>query len=133
MTSQAAGIPFPRGNLAGAILAGAAPHDISTEDTSALSLAPPSTEQSSLYAYITEAVTSAPPSEDPAEPSWHERMLMYESVIIEDLAAWLNVGGLDGVGFDGEVSAGDVKKWCEAKSVCCVWRTRVGGAERKRL
>ncbi|SPO02548.1 uncharacterized protein DNG_05221 [Cephalotrichum gorgonifer] len=109
-------------------------HDVSTGDDSALSLAlPPTTEESSLYAQITKAVTSAPPSTDPANPSFHEKILMYESIIVEDLAAWLNTGALDGVGYDGEVSAQDVKKWCEAKSVCCVWRYRMGGAERRML
>lgn len=108
------------------------PHDVSLPTDDSLALAP-TTEEATLHAYITKAVTTAPRSGDPGEPSWWERMLMYESVIVEDLAAWLNTGGLDGVGFDGEVSAGEVKGWCEAKSVCCVWRTRVGGAERKRL
>lgn len=106
-------------------------HDVSLDDS--LALAPTTTEESTLQDAITKAVTSAPRSEDPTEPSWHERMLMYESVIVEDLAAWLNTGALDGVGYDGEVSAYEVKGWCEARSVCCVWRTRMGGEERKRL
>lgn len=105
-------------------------HDVSLDDSLALA---PTTEESSLHDAITRAITSAPRSEDPANPSWHERILMYESVIVEDLAAWLNTGALDRVGFDGEVSALEVKRWCEAKSVCCVWRTRMGGEERKRL
>lgn len=108
------------------------PNDVSLPTDDSLAL-PTTTEEATLHAYITKAVTSAPRSDDPAEPSWWEKMLMYESVIVEDLAAWLNTGGLDGVGFDGEVSAGEVKGWCEARSVCCVWRTRVGGAERKVL
>lgn len=108
------------------------PNDVSLPTDDSLAL-PPTTEEATLHAYITKAVTSVPRSDDPERPSWWERMLMYESVIVEDLAAWLNTGGLDGVGFDGEVSAGEVKGWCEARSVCCVWRTRVGGAERKVL
>lgn len=108
------------------------PNDVSLPTDDSLALAP-TTEEANLHAYITKAVTSAPRSDDPEKPSWWEKMLMYESVIVEDLAAWLNMGGLDAVGFDGEVSAEEVKGWCEAKSVCCVWRMRAGGAERKVL
>ena len=107
-----------------------AAHDVSLD--ASLALQPSTEEESSLHDYITRAVTSAPRG-GPREPGWYERMLMYESVIVEDLAAWLNTGPLGVVGFDGEVSAGEVKGWCEARSVCCVWRERLRGGERKRL
>jgi hypothetical protein len=90
-------------------------------------------DQSSLMSCITQAVQSAPPTNDPAQPSWHEKMLMYEPVILEDLAAWLNTGPLTNEGYDGEVSPGEVKQWCESKSVCCLWRMNISGKERKRF
>ncbi|KAJ4287880.1 5'-flap endonuclease [Collariella sp. IMI 366227] len=34
----------------------------------------------------------------PASPSWHEKMLMYDPIVIEDLTTWLNAGQLDRVG-----------------------------------
>ncbi|KAK4244246.1 hypothetical protein C7999DRAFT_17469 [Corynascus novoguineensis] len=104
-----------------------------TEDTEASLVASPTSQQVSLFQYITKAIVNAPRATNPAEPSWHEKMLMYDPIILEDLTAWLNAGQLDKVGYDGEVSPGDVKKWCESKSVCCLWRVNLRGQERKRF
>jgi hypothetical protein len=95
-------------------------------------LAPTSGEED-LFRCITQAIITAPRSSDPSNPNWHEKMLMYDPVILEDLTAWLNAGQLDRVGYDGEVSPELVKKWCESKSVCCLWRENLRGKERKRL
>ncbi|KAK0669078.1 putative structure-specific endonuclease subunit SLX4 [Cercophora samala] len=103
------------------------------EDTEMSLVASPTTEQVSVFAYITKAITTAPPSKDPTDPSWYDKILMYDPIILEDLASWLNAGQLDKVGFDGEVSPADVKQWCESKSVCCLWRVSLRGLERKRL
>lgn len=103
------------------------------EDTEMTLDLSPTAQQSVLFSHITRAVTSAPRTTDPENPSWHEKMLMYDPVILEDLAAWLNEGQLTRVGYDGEASPMDVKKWCESKSVCCLWRGTNRGQERKRL
>ena len=92
-----------------------------TEDTETSLIGRPTTQDVSVFSYITRAVVDAPRTKDPANPSWHEKMLMYDPIILEDLTAWLNAGRLDQVGFDGEVAPEDVKKWCESKSVCCLW------------
>lgn len=103
-------------------------------DDSVLSLtSSPTSQQARLFGYITDAVRTAPRSRDPENPSWHEKMLMYDPVVLEDLTAWLNAGQLDRVGFEEEVSCGDVKKWCESKSVCCLWKVNINGKERKRF
>ena len=104
-----------------------------TEDSETSLMASPTTQQVTLFRYITQAVISAPRTTDPANPSWHDKMLMYDPVILEDLTGWLNAGQLDRVGHDGEVSPGDVKRWCESKSVCCLWRENLRGKERKRF
>ncbi|KAI1453091.1 hypothetical protein F4805DRAFT_470361 [Annulohypoxylon moriforme] len=107
--------------------------DLSLSEDADTSLAlSPTDQQTELFKYITRAVTSAPRSKDPANPSWHEKMLLYDPIVLEDLAAWLNAGGLSGVGYDGEVGPGDVKRWCESKSVICLWRQNLRGKERKR-
>lgn len=107
---------------------------LSTTDDNDLSLvAPPDDEQVVLFDHITKAIKSAPRSTDPANPSWYEQILLYDPLVLEDLAAWLNSGELTRVGFDTEVSPGDVKKWCESKSVCCFWKTNLRGKERKRF
>ncbi|KAH8895766.1 hypothetical protein GQ53DRAFT_32926 [Thozetella sp. PMI_491] len=90
--------------------------DISIGDDTEISLAAsPTSQEAQLFTFITKAVTSAPPTKDPQEPSWHEKMLMYDPIILEDFAAWLNAGQLDRVGHDGEVTPAEVKKWCESK------------------
>ncbi|AEO59563.1 hypothetical protein MYCTH_2307970 [Thermothelomyces thermophilus ATCC 42464] len=104
-----------------------------TEDTETSLIASPTSHQVSLFRYITKAIVNAPRATNPEEPSWYEKMLMYDPIILEDLTAWLNSGQLDKVGYDGEVSPGDVKKWCESKSVCCLWRVNLRGQERKRF
>ncbi|RYP12876.1 hypothetical protein DL767_011101 [Monosporascus sp. MG133] len=107
-----------------------------TEETDAsLTLTPNTTDaqQATLFTLITRAVTTAPRSSPHEEPSWHERMLLYDPVVLEDLAAWLNAGQLARVGWDGpEVAPTDVKRWCEARSVVCLWRANTRGKERKR-
>lgn len=92
-----------------------------------------SDQEALLFDHITNAVTSAPRTTDPQEPSWHEKILIYDPIVLEDLAAWLNTGELSRVGYDGEVNPNDVKKWCESKSICCLWRISLRGKERKRF
>ncbi|KAF5551745.1 structure-specific endonuclease subunit SLX4 [Fusarium napiforme] len=92
-----------------------------------------SDQQALLFDHITNAVTSAPRTTDSQEPSWHEKILIYDPIVLEDLAAWLNTGELSRVGYDGEVNPNDVKKWCESKSICCLWRISLRGKERKRF
>lgn len=104
-----------------------------SEDTEISLNLSPTALQSTVFGYITKAVTSAPRTTDPENPSWHEKMLMYDPIIVEDLAAWLNSGQLTRLGCDEEVSALDVKKWCEMRSICCLWKGTWNGKERKRL
>lgn len=85
-----------------------------------------------LFKYITRAVTSVPPTDDPKNPSWHEKILLYDPIILEDLTIWLNTGALEKVGWDGEVEPKEVKKWCESKSVCCLWKENLRGGARSR-
>jgi hypothetical protein len=92
----------------------------------------PTEDRPLSHEYITKAVTSAPRTTDPANPSWHDKMLLYDPIVLEDLTTWLNCGQLTRVGFDGEVSTMEVKQWCESKSVCCLWKVNLRGKERKR-
>lgn len=110
------------------------PAEVSISDDTEVSLnLGPSDVQSTLFSLITKAVTSAPRTTDPSNPSWYEKMLMYDPIILEDLTAWLNSGQLTKVGYDSEVAPADVKKWCESRSICCLWRINVHGKERKRF
>lgn len=110
------------------------PAEVSISDDTEVSLnLGPSDVQSTLFSLITKVVTSAPRTTDPSNPSWYEKMLMYDPIILEDLTAWLNSGQLTKVGHDSEVAPADVKKWCESRSFCCLWRINVHGKERKRF
>lgn len=89
-------------------------------------------QQAQLFTHIYTAITKAPPSQDPFNPSWHEKILLYDPIILEDLASWLNTGALSKVGWDEEVAPLEVKKWCESKSICCLWKENQGGGARSR-
>ncbi|KEY68424.1 hypothetical protein S7711_01200 [Stachybotrys chartarum IBT 7711] len=97
-----------------------------------LNVVPTGASQESLFSHVFKAITTAPRSTDPANPSWHEKILLYDPVVLEDLTSWLNSGQLTRVGFDGEISPAEVKQWCESKSICCLWRVSLRGKERKR-
>lgn len=92
----------------------------------------PSSSQLQLFKHITQVVTTAPRSEDSKNPSWHEKILLYDPIVLEDLTVWLNAGALDKAGWDGEVEPKEVKKWCESKSICCLWRENLRGGARSR-
>ena len=91
-----------------------------------------SQQQVELFLHITKAVKSAPRATDSKNPSWHEKILLYDPIILEDLAVWLNTGNLGRVGYDGEVAPTEVKKWCESKSICCLWKENLRGGNRSR-
>ena len=104
------------------------------EDTElSLTMTPDDEDEATLFAKIAKAVKTGPRTTDSTNPSWHEKILLYDPIVIEDFAAWLNSGELTRVGHDGEVSPGVVKKWCESKSICCLWKVNLRGQERKRF
>ncbi|KAG6154662.1 hypothetical protein E4U37_001871 [Claviceps purpurea] len=86
-----------------------------------------------LFEYITRAITTAPRTSVPTEPSWHEKILLYDPIVLEDLTAWLNSGELTRVGYNKEIKPAKLKNWCDSKSICCLWKTTWKGSERKRL
>ncbi|KAI1075002.1 hypothetical protein F5B20DRAFT_561464 [Whalleya microplaca] len=133
--SDSASASTSRASSPGATFSSPPPPDLSVSDDTDLSLTLPSPTdpQARLFTHITKAVTSAPRSRDPARPSWHEKMLMYDPIVLEDLADWLNGGALAATGYDGEeVEPADVKRWCESRSVVCLWRRNMRGKERVR-
>lgn len=85
-----------------------------------------------LLTKITEAITTYPPSHNMKRLTWHEKILLYDPIVLEDLATWLNLEGLGRVGVDDEVGPAVVKEWCEGRSVCCLWRENLRGGARAR-
>lgn len=83
-----------------------------------------------LYTQITNAINAAPATHSATHPTFRERMLLYDPIVLEDLTAWLNTEGLGMVGIDDEVSIWIVKEWCERESVCCHSRNESSTARR---
>jgi hypothetical protein len=53
-------------------------------------------------------------------PTWREKILMYDPIVLEELTAWLNSEGFRAIGEDREVSPLQVREWCEQNGVCCL-------------
>ncbi|KAI6805742.1 hypothetical protein KC332_g739 [Hortaea werneckii] len=119
-----------------------------------------STIQPLLFPRITHAIRTQPPSTNPSQPSWNQKILLYDPIVLEDLTAWLN----DTIGIripvqrkvakkhqprtksaekddevdqevevkDEEVKCWMVQKWCEERSVCCLWKEGLRGGVRSR-
>ncbi|ERF72568.1 hypothetical protein EPUS_02850 [Endocarpon pusillum Z07020] len=89
---------------------------------------PSSPSQPALSKQITLAITTfqPPPStlqhNSQQNPTFHQKILMYDPIILEDLAAWLNTEGFKCIGEDREVGPIEVREWCEDRGICCLWR-----------
>ncbi|KAF3920030.1 hypothetical protein ABW21_db0205347 [Orbilia brochopaga] len=76
-----------------------------------------------LFKHIAAAIKQQPASGDMLAPSWWQRILMNETIVLEDFADWLSDCGVREavwetcgiVGQTGKLAA--VKMWCEARSV----------------
>ena len=44
----------------------------------------------SVFSQISAHIRSLPPTIDPKHPSWHEKILMYDSIVLEEFTAYLN-------------------------------------------
>ncbi|KAI1975721.1 5'-flap endonuclease [Ophidiomyces ophidiicola] len=53
------------------------------------------------------------------QPTWLEKILMYDPIWLEDFTVWLNTEGLNCIGEDREVGVFAVREWCEGKGICC--------------
>ncbi|KAL8713337.1 MAG: hypothetical protein Q9220_002536 [cf. Caloplaca sp. 1 TL-2023] len=85
-----------------------------------------------LFVTIAKAIKTYPTTHDSKNLTWYEKILLYDPIVLEDLAQWLNQTGLPGVGYDNEVSPSMVKSWCESQSVCCMWKENLRGGTRAR-
>ncbi|CAI7604055.1 unnamed protein product [Penicillium bialowiezense] len=78
-----------------------------------------------ISSQITNAVRIQPRSSSLGSrirPTWHEKILMYDPIVLEDFTAWLNTEGFGLVGEDCEVGTASVREWCESKGICCCWK-----------
>ena len=74
---------------------------------------------------ITRAITTfqaEPYRNHQVDPTWHEKILMYDPIVLEDLTMWLNTEGFGKINEDREIGALEVRDWCESRGVCCLWK-----------
>lgn len=62
-------------------------------------------------------------------PTWREKILLYDPIVLEELTVWLNTEGFKAIGEDREVNLVEVRSWCEQNGICCYglaggWRRR---------
>ncbi|KIW18998.1 hypothetical protein PV08_03288 [Exophiala spinifera] len=55
-------------------------------------------------------------------PTWREKMLMFDPIVLEDLTRWLNTEGFRSIGEDREINPLEVRTWCEENGVCNLWK-----------
>ncbi|EGX44355.1 hypothetical protein AOL_s00193g83 [Orbilia oligospora ATCC 24927] len=97
-------------------------------------------DTSTVFKHIAAAIKQQPTSPDLRNPSWWQRILMNETIVLEEFSEWLLDSGLQAAGVDGSIwvdcgvcdSSTDadstkkkedvVKLWCEARSVSFVER-----------
>ncbi|KAI9773130.1 MAG: 5'-flap endonuclease [Geoglossum simile] len=90
-------------------------------------------KQQRTFDRISRAISSQPPPENAClMPNFHQKILMYDPIVLEDLTAWLNTKGLAGIGVDAEVGVKEVRAWCERNSICCLWKGGLWGRSRSR-
>ena len=100
---------------------------------------PATPEMPDINAQITAAIKkykASPDRDHQRNPTWHEKILMYDPICLEELAGWLNTEGFRQIGEDREVSALEVRFFCEMKGLCCFglgggWRGMNGRGKRK--
>ncbi|KAL3247499.1 hypothetical protein ABHI18_012370, partial [Aspergillus niger] len=98
---------------------------------------PKEPEPPAILLPLTEQITKAVRAQSAARPAstntnkthtrkqtWHEKILMYDPIPLEEFTTWLNTEGLGLVNEDREVGAGFVRRWCESKGVVCCYRPR---------
>jgi hypothetical protein len=114
--------------------------------------------QTSIFPQIAETIKAAPLGNDMTTPSWHEKILLYDPIVLEDLTAWLNQQGLrfeierlkpktktrgrkkkdappevdEWEVIKYELKAWMVQKWCEDNSICCLWKEGLRGGVKAR-
>ncbi|KAF9885716.1 5'-flap endonuclease [Aspergillus nanangensis] len=113
-----------------------------TKDPESLSV--PRTSSSQIRATSSSASTAVPSSNLPCladqvtqalrtqsrlafnrsrkDPTWHEKIVMYDPIIIEDFTVWLNTEGLSLVNEDREVNPEFLRQWCQNRGICCCYR-----------
>jgi hypothetical protein len=93
------------------------------DDTSWVSI------RETLFANISEVIKCTQDSSNLKNPSWYEKILLYDPIDVDQLTTWLNMKMLDqsrawSNGDIKELQPWMVQKWCEDNSICCQSKPR---------
>ncbi|EGD90578.1 hypothetical protein H112_02044 [Trichophyton rubrum D6] len=80
-----------------------------------------------IFIQITNAVKAQPrirSIKGVKQPTWHEKIVMYDPIWLDDFTLWLNVEGFKRIHEDREVHASLVREWCESKGICCCFKNK---------
>ncbi|KAK5089638.1 5'-flap endonuclease [Lithohypha guttulata] len=84
------------------------------------------TQEVPLKSLIRQATAHHPPDyatrNHQTHPTWHEKILMYDPIVLEDFTVWLNTEGFNAIGEDAEIDIMEVKHWCQENGICCLWK-----------
>ncbi|EFE40962.1 conserved hypothetical protein [Trichophyton verrucosum HKI 0517] len=84
-------------------------------------------ELPNIFLQITNAVKAQPrirSIKGIKQPTWHEKIVMYDPIWLDDFTLWLNVEGFKRIHEDREVHASLVREWCESKGICCCFKNK---------
>ncbi|DAA75940.1 TPA_exp: Structure-specific endonuclease subunit SLX4 [Trichophyton benhamiae CBS 112371] len=84
-------------------------------------------ELPNIFIQITNAVKAQPrirSIKGIKQPTWHEKIVMYDPIWLDDFTLWLNVEGFKRIHEDREVHASLVREWCESKGICCSFKNK---------
>ncbi|KAI1620233.1 hypothetical protein EDD37DRAFT_640892 [Exophiala viscosa] len=83
---------------------------------------PEQTQAPDLKRQIRAAIERQSVDSTGAAPTWREKILMYDPIVLEDLTVWLNTKGFAAISEDREIAPLEVRAWCEENGVCCLWK-----------
>lgn len=55
------------------------------------------------------------------QPTFYEKIQIYDPIVLEEFTAWLNTEGFNAIGEDREINANEVRDWCHENGICCLW------------
>jgi hypothetical protein len=85
--SDAPSTPSPPRRQSSKVATAPLPLQLTHHDDASLS---PDSLQKLLFTHISRALKSQPPSKNSTLPNWHEKILLYDPIVLEDLTVWLN-------------------------------------------
>lgn len=99
---------------------------LSAQPTQAEAESIESESEDSLKGLIRKALTKNKDDKTPRnhyeQPTYYEKIQLYDPIILEEFTAWLNTEGFNAIGEDREIDVNKVRDWCHENGICCLWK-----------